>query len=506
MAITKDKFLELTKRSNLVEADRLAKFLAELKKKVPPEQFEDSDFLADQLITAGLLTRWQCDKLKEGRHKGFTLGKYKLLGHLGTGGMSSVYLAEHILMQRRVAIKVLPPARVDDSSYLARFHLEAQAAAALDHPNIVRAYDIDQDGAHHYLVMEFVDGRDLQHVVKNDGPLDYNLAVNYIAQAAEGLHHAHEAGLIHRDIKPANLLVDFRGTLKVLDMGLAKFESTSEKASLTLAYDENVLGTADYLAPEQALNSHEVDRRADIYSLGCTLYFLLTGHPPFPEGTLPQRLMMHQTKMPPSILVDRPDAPPSLVEICERMMSKTVAARYQTAGEVADVLHEWLAARGAGPPGSGPGDSSGRLAAQRRRQGPPPREKPPGTSDTVSDLDRETIKGSGSGKSADARASESAKHKAKLKVAKPIEEFRDLNFLTDSPPPPTRADSGRLSKPPSGVVNAVATAAASQSGVDSVYPRPHRRADEPPPAVWWFLGGGTVLVVVLVVLYMLFAR
>ena len=184
--------------------------------------------------------------------------------------------------------------------------------------------------------------RDLQGMVKNDGPLDYELAADYVAQAAEHLHRAHQAGLIHRDIKPANLLVDSIGTVKVLDMGLAKFADTAVKASLTLAYDENVLGTADYLSPEQALNSHEVDPRADIYSLGCTLYFLLTGHPPFPEGTLPQRLMMHQTKMPPSILVDRPDAPPSLVEICERMMSKNASARYQTARQVADIMQEFI--------------------------------------------------------------------------------------------------------------------------------------------------------------------
>ena len=214
--------------------------------------------------------------------------------------MSSVYLAEHVLMQRRVAIKVLPKDRVEDSSYLARFHREAQAAAALDHRNIVRAYDVDNDGSNHYLVMEYVEGRDLQHIVKEDGPLDYAAAAEYIRQAAEGLAHAHQAGLIHRDVKPANLLVDQKNVVKVLDLGLARFTDES-KASLTVAFDENVLGTADYLAPEQALDSHGVDARADIYGLGCSLYYLLTGHPPFPGGTLPQRLMMHQKQPPPSI-------------------------------------------------------------------------------------------------------------------------------------------------------------------------------------------------------------
>ena len=277
-----DAFLDLLRRSGLVEKGRLNAVLVELKEQSGGEPISDTDFVADRIVQSGLITRWQADKLLEGRHKGFFLGKYKLLDHLGTGGMSSVYLAEHVLMQRRVAIKVLPKDRVDDSSYLARFHREAQAAAALDHHNIVRAYDVDNDGNNHYFVMEYVDGRDLQRIVKEDGPLSYVAAAEYIRQAAEGLAHAHQAGLIHRDVKPANLLVDQKNVVKVLDLGLARFTDES-KASLTVAFDENVLGTADYLAPEQALNSHGVDARADIYGLGCSMYFLLTGHPPFPR-------------------------------------------------------------------------------------------------------------------------------------------------------------------------------------------------------------------------------
>ena len=196
---------------------------------------------------------------------------------------------------------------------------------------------MDNDGSIHYLVMEYVEGRDLQHIVKEDGPLDYAAAAEYIRQAAEGLAHAHQAGLIHRDVKPANLLVDQKNVVKVLDLGLARF-TDEDKASLTVAYDENVLGTADYLAPEQALDSHGVDARADIYGLGCSLYFLLTGHPPFPGGTLPQRLMMHQKQPPPSIYLDRPDAPPDLVDICLKMMAKKPDQRYQSAAEVAKVL------------------------------------------------------------------------------------------------------------------------------------------------------------------------
>jgi serine/threonine-protein kinase len=342
-----ENFLELVRRSSLVDKDRLARAVEEFKEQNGGEPFTNSELLAERFIKAGLLTKWQCGKLLEGRHKGFFLGKYKLLGHLGTGGMSSVYLAEHTLLNRRVAIKVLPQSRIKDtdSSYLPRFYREARAAAAVDHLNIVRAYDVDNEGDNHYLVMEYVEGRDLQQITKQDGPLPYHLAASYIQQAARGLEHAHEQGLVHRDIKPGNLLVDLKGVVKVLDLGLARF-TDDVQASLTVAHDENVLGTADYLAPEQSINSHTADLRADIYSLGCTLYFLLTGHPPFPEGTLAQRLMKHHTEEPASILKDRPDAPPELLEICAKMMAKKAKERYQTAEEVYTALSEWLEANG----------------------------------------------------------------------------------------------------------------------------------------------------------------
>ena len=272
--------------------------------------------------------------------------------------MSSVYLAEHVLMQRRVAIKVLPKNRVSDSSYLARFHREAQAAALLDHRNIVRVYDVDNVGDVHYLVMEYVEGSDLQQIVKRSGPMEYAVAAEYVRQAAEGLACADDAGLIHRDVKPANLLVDPQSVVKVLDLGLALVTGDAKTASLTVAYDENVLGTADYLAPEQALNSHNVDGRADIYGLGCSLYYLLTGHPPFSEGTLPQRLMAHQKSPPPAVSLDRPDAPSDLVQICMKMMAKKAANRYQTMQDVAgDAGRVAAGAR-----------AFDRLVQQRRRQ------------------------------------------------------------------------------------------------------------------------------------------
>lgn len=343
--VAANKFVDLVRKSGLVDEAKLTAFLDKVARNHPESALADQARLAELFVQEGLLTRWQTDKLLAGKHRGFRLGKYKLLGQIGKGGMSSVYLAEHELMKRRVAVKVLPKNRVNDSSYLERFRLEARAVAKLDDPNIVRAYDIDNEGDVHYIVMEYVDGQDLHQIVVQQGPLDFDLAADYVAQVANGLQHAHEMGLVHRDIKPANCLVDRHGTVKLLDLGLAKL-TEDDQASLTMANEENVLGTADYLAPEQALNSHQADHRSDIYSLGCTLYFLLTGGPPFPEGSISERLLKHQTARPESIFKFRPDAPPSLVDICESMMAKRPDDRYQSAGDVAVRLREWLADRG----------------------------------------------------------------------------------------------------------------------------------------------------------------
>lgn len=342
--VTGESFVSHVKQSGLVLEDQLKRLWKEWKD--AGVAVDDPQILADRMIDRNLLTRWQVDKLLQGKHKGFFLGKYRLLSHLGTGGMSSVYLAEHIVMRRRVAIKVLPQARLEDSSYLQRFHREAQAVAALDHPNIVRAYDVDQEGKLHFLVMEYVPGLSLQDMVTQQGPLGYVPTAEYVRQAADGLQAAHDTGVIHRDIKPGNLLLDDKGVIKLLDLGLARMIDDGEQNSLTIQHDEKVLGTADYLAPEQAIDSHTVDTRCDIYSLGCTTYFMLTGHPPFAEGTLAQRLLAHQTRQPPSISKDRPDISPSLLAIIDKMMHKKQDERYQTAREVAQAMLQWLRENG----------------------------------------------------------------------------------------------------------------------------------------------------------------
>lgn len=342
--VTTENFVDLLGRSGLVDKEQIAAAVGEFQ--ASGGDTSDGQALAHFLVDRQTITGWQAEKLLEGRHKGFFLRKYKLLDHLGTGGMSMVYLAEHVDMHRRVAIKVLPQSRTSDPAYLSRFYNEARAAGSLSHPNIVQTYDFDSDRMMHYIVMEYVRGPNLQELVKRDGVLGYSRAANYIAQAARALAYAHESGLVHRDVKPANLLVDEKNVVKLLDLGLAFF-SVEGQTSLTLANEDNVLGTADYLAPEQALNSHNVDGRADIYSLGGTLYFLLTGHPPFDEGNIAQRILAHQTQEPPSIFTQRPTVPRELVEICTRMMAKKPEDRFQTMDQVAQALEAFVAESGA---------------------------------------------------------------------------------------------------------------------------------------------------------------
>lgn len=336
-------FLTIVRQSGLIEAEVLKQVLAET---TGQRGLDDARELAAVLVSRNLVTRWQADKLMQGKHRGFFLGKYRLLSHLGTGGMSSVYLAEHVLMRRRVAIKVLPRSRVNDSSYLERFHREARAVASLDHRNIVRAYDVDQEDQNHFLVMEYVPGYSLHELVTKRGRLDFVPAAEYARQAADGLHHAHRMGMVHRDIKPGNLLLDDKGTIKLLDLGLARFFDEDEDQSLTRKHDERILGTADYLSPEQAIDSHSADVRSDIYSLGCTLYFFLTGRPPFPDGTLAQRLLAHQTRQPPALERERPDIPSGLAAIVCQMMAKQPEQRFQTALAASQALLSWLSEHG----------------------------------------------------------------------------------------------------------------------------------------------------------------
>ncbi len=336
--LSTEQLVELIRKSNLVEAARLDAYLQERKKPAAT-----ATELAQALLNDGLITTFQKEQLLQGKWRGYTIGKFKVLERLGAGGMGSVYLCEHLKMKHKVAVKVLPTTKAGDPAALGRFYREARAAGVLDHPNLVRAHDIDQDGELHYLVMDYVDGVNLQHLVaRHTGRLSIDRACHYIYQTAHGLEHAFEQGLIHRDIKPANLLVDRLGVIRILDMGLARFFEDTQDL-LTLQYDDNnVLGTADYVSPEQAMDSHDVDIRADIYSLGATFYFLLTSQPLFPEGRVAQKLIWHKDRQPTSIRELRPDVPAELEAIVMKMLAKEREDRYQSPAEVIAALEPWV--------------------------------------------------------------------------------------------------------------------------------------------------------------------
>jgi serine/threonine protein kinase len=329
-------FLELGLKSGLLEKPVVDAFCQEMRKAgtLP----EAPQALAEALIREGHLTHFQADKLLAGRWRGFLIsGKYRLLDRLGAGGMGAVYLCEHILMGRRVALKVLPISQAEDPASLARFYREARAVARLDHPNIVRAHDIDREDKLHFLVLEFIDGCNLHEFIKKNGTLDPVRAAHYIRQAALGLQHAHKAGLVHRDIKPGNLLLDRQGVIKILDMGLARFFDDDGGAFVKQYEEGYVIGTADYLAPEQTVDNR-VDIRADIYSLGGTWYYMLTGKSPFQDGTVHQKMIWHQVRQPKPVRTLRSDVPEGLARIMEKMMAKEPIRRFQTPQEVIDAV------------------------------------------------------------------------------------------------------------------------------------------------------------------------
>jgi eukaryotic-like serine/threonine-protein kinase len=328
---TTNDLLQIVRQSGAVDEHALAvywKHVPEHEQNLPPAE------LAEVLIRDRVITRFQADQFLQGKFRGLIIGQYKILERIGHGGMATVYLVEHP-DHGRVAMKVLPKSSAQDAEYLKRFYREAQTTAALDHPNIVRAIDVYRDENRHFLVMEYVDGALLADVVTQFGTFPVERACNYVCQTALGLQHLHLAGLVHRDIKPSNLIVDRSGTVKILDLGLALIVNCAEVLTL------HVLGTPDYLAPEQCRDSHRVDIRADIYSLGATLYFLLTGQPPFPGGDRIDKLLRHQTEMPSSIRSLRADVPVELEEVAAHMLAKSPDQRFRTPAEVVAALAPW---------------------------------------------------------------------------------------------------------------------------------------------------------------------
>jgi len=343
MAVSKvvNDFFTLLRKSQLLAQDDLQDAVFTVSQLEDPQAKD----IAKALVDERYLTRYQAERLLEGNARGLVIDGYKVLEVLGRGGMGWVYIAQDMETQWRVALKVLPDEARSDPGALARFRLEAQAGIRLDHPNIVRSYRMgayeDIYGPIHYVAMELVRGVNLFEFMLMKKRLDVGQACDIIMQAAAGLSYAHGKGLVHRDVKPENLLVCSDGSVKILDFGLAMVDENDEEFSMAMIFGQNRLGTADYISPEQYVDSYVVDHRADIYSLGCSFYFALAGRVPFPFDTPGKKLRAHLRKRPTPIEELRPDVPPRVSQIVAKMMAKHPENRIQSAADVERLLRPY---------------------------------------------------------------------------------------------------------------------------------------------------------------------
>jgi serine/threonine protein kinase len=300
----------------------------------------DGTALLREAVRRGWLTVFQSDLIARGTVDRLAYGTYRLIDRLGSGGNGHVYRAWDVRARQSIALKVIKHSFGDNPEFLSRFRREARVARKLTHPNIVRTFDAHVSESGGFLAMELLDGSDLSRVLAANGPLELVAACNYTRQAAMGLQHAHTVGLVHRDVKPGNLMLTSAGVVKLLDLGLVRMPTrgTVVPDGSAVTQEGAVLGTADYMAPEQARDPRGVDTRADVYALGCTLYELLAGRPPFDGGTQMQKLLRHQREEARPIVLTRRDVPPKIGAVVARMLAKSPADRFNTPGEVAAAL------------------------------------------------------------------------------------------------------------------------------------------------------------------------
>jgi serine/threonine protein kinase len=366
-----DVFLRTVLRTGLVDRPRLTAVLGGL----PPSARSSARQVIDLLIASGDLSHYQAEKILSGRWRGLVLGPYHILAPLGKGGMGTVYLARVARGAEGekgrqgeqteggsvpsspcpdvVALKVLSPRRArEEERMLLRFRREMELGKHLEHPNVTRTFDTGEVGGVNYIAMEYVPGQSLRQILAAGGPLAVPDAARIFAAVAAGLQHAHEKGLVHRDLKPANIMVTPEGQAKILDLGLALLlgETLPDDPSI-VGGQGYILGTMDYIAPEQTMNATDVGPWSDVYALGCSLYHALTGVPPFPGGTSKQKRHWHRTETPPPIDALNPAVPAEFARLVEQLMAKQPADRPASAGAVRELLLPWA---GASAPAVGP--------------------------------------------------------------------------------------------------------------------------------------------------------
>lgn len=358
---TLDGFLRAVLRSRLLEREALQAAL----RPMPTEQRGDVEAVAHFLVRTGKLTRFQASKLLRGASLGLVLGPYQVLAPIARGGMGTVYLAKDVRSDLLVALKILPPKRArEEERLLARFRREMEMCQRVSHPHLAWTYEGGVHRGVYYIAMEYIPGRSLYKVVVDEGPLPVPRAARLFAEVALAIDHAHNQGLIHRDLKPSNIMVTPNDHAKVLDLGLALMEGEGRTGDREVIGGQGyVLGTMDYIAPEQTDDPTKVDVRCDIYALGCSLYYTLTGRPPFPGGTSKEKILKHRTEEPVDVSVLNPSVPAGFVELLRRTMKKLPDERMPSAALLRHELLRW-AEKGPALPLDRPEDEGYRQAVK----------------------------------------------------------------------------------------------------------------------------------------------
>jgi serine/threonine protein kinase len=333
-----EQFFRTIQRSGLLDVAALRQWLKTL-----PDQYQtDTQYVADSLVRSGKLSRFQAAMLLRGMARGLLLGPYQILSQIGKGGMGTVYLARDSRTQGLVALKILSPRRArEEERMIARFQREMELSRKVDHPHLCKTFESGVLNQVLYLAMEFIPGKSLHRLVHDEGPIAVPRLARLMAGVASALDHTHRQGLIHRDIKPSNIMVTPHDQAKLLDLGLALIEGEQVQDATIVGGAGYIVGTMDYISPEQTLDPTSITGRADLYSLGCTMYYALTKQPPFPGGTSKEKIQRHRKQEPTPLLELRPDLPRGFAALIGRLMVKIPAERVGSAKEAEELLLRW---------------------------------------------------------------------------------------------------------------------------------------------------------------------